>query len=287
LIEKSEYSFIGKLYQSILQVSIYKSMVCANQELVSVKPNLDICATEELDIRVNHRIRFSIITDLTLLNPDALSRLKKFPLALVKIVQSINESLRNNPGFDDLGKKKYIDKDDIYRYILKPNIDGLRINPDFSCVMIKKQQRDDVFILSLLQKLIDSIKFVILIINKNKLTKYIYVVEKVLFETQVVYSNLKNSNYTDLLLFCLTQKSKIEEIESNILHDNETDNFCRYLMTVYNNILNIISELRIENDGTYDPSSNCSSNISRQTVLSTSVIARDGIRGANISDYIK
>lgn len=284
-IQKSEYPFIGKLYQSIIQVSIYRSMTCASQELVNVKSNLDVCSVEDLDIRVNHRIRFSIVTDLNLLNPAALNRLKRFPLALVKIIKSINEGLRNNPGFNDLGKKKYIDKDDIYRYILKPDANSIRINPDFSCIMIKKQPRNDSYILDLLEKLIVSEILLNEAITVAQLNNYIQVLNKVLLETKVVYATLKDSNYTDLLMVMLTQKVRIQEQGAKLLMQNESPSIYKKLMTVFYDINKIIDELKLSNDGISVSSDNCSNIKNTQTVMSTSIIARDGIRGASISDY--
>jgi hypothetical protein len=286
-IEKSEYPYIGKLYQSILQVTIYRSMSCASQELVQVKPNLDICSVTDLDIRVNNRIRFSVITDLTLLNQDALNRLKKFPLALVKIIQSINEALRNNPGFDDLGKKKYIDKDDIFKYIIKPNPSGIRVNPDFSYLLIAKQTRDDTHLLSLLDKLIADIKILLAIIKTNNLVNYAYQTNKLLLDTQALKISLKDINYTDFLLKMYLLKAATEEIENLLILESVKVLLFRPLMNVYNDILNIINELQLENDGSYDPSITNRSHAGNQNVMQTSVTARDGIRGARIEDYKK
>ena len=286
-IEKSEYPFIGKLYQSILQVSIYRSMTCAQQEMVVVKPNLDICSTIDLDMRVNHRVRFSIITDLTLLNPDALNRLKRFPLALVKIIQSINEGLRNNPGFNDLGKKKYIDKDDIFNYILKPNINGIRINPDFSCIMIKRQKRNDGYLLQLLRRLIVDVVETGSIVKNNKLTQFYKYTDKLIFESKEIEANLSINNYTDLLLKMLTVKARVDEFISFIVTEEEKNLIFRIMMSVLSDVLTIIGELQLENDGSYDPLANCATNIGRNTIMNTSVIARDGVRGARIEDYVK
>lgn len=286
-IEKSEYPYIGKLYQSILQISIYRSTTCAQQEIVLVKSNLDVCSTIDLDIKVNHRIRFSIITDLNLLNPEALNRLKKFPKALVKIINSINEALRNNPGFNDLGKKKYINKDDIFNYILKPNVNSIRINPDFGYLLISKQKRNDVYLLSLIQILISDTIKLLSAINFNNLIIYKYSTEKILNESKQVEVNMKNINYTNLLLKMLELKAVAEDIISRMVLINDKKILNSLVLTVLSDILNFIEELRLENDGTYDSSTDYNTRIGINKVMTTSVTARDGIRGAYISDYTK
>lgn len=118
-LENSEWPYISKLYKSVLHVSLYRSMTLATSENVVVKSNLDICSLNDLNIRLNHRVRFSIVGNIQLLDQDALNRLKKYPKALVKILSSIDEALRNNPGFRDLANKGYISRDDLLKYINK------------------------------------------------------------------------------------------------------------------------------------------------------------------------
>lgn len=286
-IEKSEYPYMDKLYQSILQVSIYRSMNCAQQEMVQVTPTLDVRSNIDLDIRENNRIRFSIITDLTLLNPDALNRLKKFPLALVKIIQAINEGLRNNPGFDDLGRKKYINKDDIFNFILKPNPQGVLINPDFSCIMVKKQKRNDNYIKELLNRLIVDITIALGISQRNKMNEFISDINHLLMKSKTLLINLPKNNYTDILLELISLQATTESIIKMVDTDLEKDLIFRAMLTVLHDILNLIAELQLENDGSYDLSNECAKSIHRQTVMNTSVIARDGVRGARLEDYRK
>lgn len=230
---QSEWPFIYKTYQSILQVNIYRSMTLMSQEFCTVKSNLDICATNDLNIRQNHRVRFSVVCDLSLLNPDALARLKKFPKALVKILKAVNEGLRNNPGFDDLGNKKYVNKDDIFKFILKPNINSFNSDLDTRSI-ITCTKADNDYIKSLLN----------VILSKDPDNR----------EIKDIISTYKNCDYTNLLLRLLALTPR----------NGFIDNLIRILQTRF-----IVSN----------------NETSRKTVMTTHVIARDGVRTASVEEY--
>jgi hypothetical protein len=116
-IEQSERPFITRPYQSVLHLSLYRSMSLARDDSIILTPELDVFATTDLSVRQSHRIRFSIVADLTFLTREALERLKRYPKAFVKIIKAVHESLRNNPGFSDLSVKGMVTRDDIKRYI--------------------------------------------------------------------------------------------------------------------------------------------------------------------------
>lgn len=116
-IEAVEYKYLYKPYQSILNLSLYKFGNLVENGSFMVGSGLDVYSLTDLNLRDTHRIRFSIVADISYLRPASLMRLKNYPRAFVKIFSAVNESLANNPGFKDLGYKRQITKEDIDRHI--------------------------------------------------------------------------------------------------------------------------------------------------------------------------
>lgn len=278
-IQESEWPFLNKVYQSILHVSIYRSMVLANESLCEVKSNLDVCSKTDLDIRVNHRIRFSIIADITLINPTALNRLKKYPKALVKIIQSVNEGLRNNPGFKDLGNKNYIGRDDIFKYILNPtNKITSNFNINTSSLIDITKINNDKYLLTLLN---DLLKDIILIIESIKICNCTEALSPALvIQTDIndIIKTLNINDYDNLLFRLLLLKESF-----NALICFESSFQITALVSDTIKIINIIQRQ------TGDRASSIINNFKQQrfTVMTTNVIAKDGLRSANIKNVFK
>lgn len=131
-IRESEYPYIGRLYQSVIQIHLYKDdklfiyndgdytggeMAYYRDGGLICSPDLTISTRVDLNPRRTHRVRFSLVTDLALLQPEAFYRLKKYPKAFDKIMRAILEIFRDNPGDPRIGKKLY-----------QATIDELRIN---------------------------------------------------------------------------------------------------------------------------------------------------------------
>lgn len=126
-IEKSEYPYVNQLYKSIIHISLYRNQELTYHDNISCDNNLNIKAKDELNLRNNHRVRFSLVIDISLLTKEAIERLKKYPKAFVKIIQAINEIFRNIPDFNKLANyKKITDRDfnDIHRAITGIEYDG-------------------------------------------------------------------------------------------------------------------------------------------------------------------
>ncbi len=124
-IQQSEWPYLTKLYKSFFHVELYRSMKQASDSAITIDSNLNISSVDELDLRVNNRIRFSMVTNLNMIRPEAFDRLRKFPKAFVKIVSAISDSIRNFPGFNDLGSKPIVTKQDfsvVYRAITGANL---------------------------------------------------------------------------------------------------------------------------------------------------------------------
>lgn len=107
-IIQSERPYIVQMYKSILNLDIYRNNQLSDRRNLELDINLNLKSKNELNLRHEHRVRFSITVDLTLLDIDAIRRLRKYPKAFVKIIAAMNELLRHNPDFNNLGNEKYI-----------------------------------------------------------------------------------------------------------------------------------------------------------------------------------
>lgn len=119
-IKQSETPYITKLYGSIIHVSLYRNGNLTSPETLMIDELLNIKATQDLDLRNTHRVVFSLINDLTYLKSPAIARLMKYPKAFVKIVQAINELLRDHPKLSALGTKRELTQADfngVYRFL--------------------------------------------------------------------------------------------------------------------------------------------------------------------------
>lgn len=85
-----EYPFLARPYKSIFHVSLYRSMGLMSHQDIVVDQGLNVRSLYDLDLRVNHRVRFSIVHDLTLLDPQSLVRLKQYPKVLDMVMRSID-----------------------------------------------------------------------------------------------------------------------------------------------------------------------------------------------------
>lgn len=66
-IKEVEYPYIGSLYQSPFHVTLYRDKFLAREDSLVCDSNLNIKATKDLDLRRQHRVRFSIVDNLTIL----------------------------------------------------------------------------------------------------------------------------------------------------------------------------------------------------------------------------
>ena len=89
-IQATEYSWITKPLYSIIQCSLYRGMDLLSYTLTTSNSALDIRSTENLPIRINNRMRLSIVNDLGMLSDAALARLKASPIAARKLLTAIS-----------------------------------------------------------------------------------------------------------------------------------------------------------------------------------------------------
>ena len=98
-IKRKEYKFMTKLYKSIFQVNLYRGMELSNNNDLEIDSALNVYSKVPLDMRVNHRIRFSIVADLSLLDKDSLDRIKDESIVKDKIIDALDDG-KNKPGSD-------------------------------------------------------------------------------------------------------------------------------------------------------------------------------------------
>lgn len=112
-IRESEYKYMGNYYQSVVGVSLYRDNYLSSPGTLLCDKDLNVKAAKtDLNLRRVHRVRFHIVTDLTMVSRAAIDRLLKYPKALVKIIGSINEILRSVPDFNNFSHKSYLSLDD-------------------------------------------------------------------------------------------------------------------------------------------------------------------------------
>lgn len=100
-ILESEYPYICSQYASILQINLYRNEYLAVHNTVKCDSTGNIVAKDKLDLRNQHRIRFSFVTDLSLLTKEALERLAKYPNVLILLINElINLGLFNRTNRD-------------------------------------------------------------------------------------------------------------------------------------------------------------------------------------------
>lgn len=92
-ILKSEYPYIGKFYRSIIQINLYQHEQMAMSGSLSCDENGTVKSLEQLSVINNNRVRLSLVYDLSLLDKDALDRLRDYPQAFIKIIGALNGGL--------------------------------------------------------------------------------------------------------------------------------------------------------------------------------------------------
>lgn len=102
-IKEVEYPYITKLYKSVISLDLYRNEKLAITDSLVCDNLLNIKSKTDLDLRKQHRVRISLVTDLTMLDQQAINRLMKYPKAFVKIIGSMNDILRNRSDFNKLG----------------------------------------------------------------------------------------------------------------------------------------------------------------------------------------
>jgi hypothetical protein len=107
-IRTVEYPYVTKPFKSLFQFTLHKNENACSGSHLECLPDLTIRSTVPLDPRINHRIRFSIATDLSMVDMAAMQRLKMSPVAFVKTIASMNEMIARHPKFQKLSDQPEI-----------------------------------------------------------------------------------------------------------------------------------------------------------------------------------
>lgn len=103
-LREVEYPWLNKPYESFFAVNLFREQDLVHSSTIEVDDQLNIFCNEDMSVRKNYRVRFSIVVDPSLLPLSAFERLYKYPKVIAKLVAAINEALRYNIDFQDLLK---------------------------------------------------------------------------------------------------------------------------------------------------------------------------------------
>jgi len=113
-LRSGERVWINKSYQSILQLDLYKGRdLVADGQLV-VDAQLNVSSTVDLDLTQVYHVRLSLVTNITYLRAEAITRLQNNPAAALQIVTGINAAIQGLTSTRaDIGKRTMSDLDAI------------------------------------------------------------------------------------------------------------------------------------------------------------------------------
>lgn len=103
-IKEVEYPYLSRLYHSPFHITLYRDGYLGREDSLICDSNLNVLATKDLDLRRQHRIRFSIVDNLTILKKEFFERVRDYPKVLLKYLTAVYDVLRLHPDFVDLSK---------------------------------------------------------------------------------------------------------------------------------------------------------------------------------------
>lgn len=130
-IKAVEYPYITKTYRSILQLHLYRGDYLAGNDAITCDTNGNVEIVDTPNLRVEHRLRLSIVMDTSLLDRESLERLRKHPKVLVKIITAMNESLKDHPTLINMIHRNYVTEHDLrefFRFLQGVQYNGYRGN---------------------------------------------------------------------------------------------------------------------------------------------------------------
>ena len=124
MMQDKEFDFMTKPYQSLFQFSLYRWQHLTDDRRIFIDSNLKLYSRDDLDIRKNHYVRFSLVNNLNVLPVPALLRLRRHPKAMIKLFQALR-----------------VTKGDLMRLVRK--VDFLKYFPDLPDVGYSRKDIDD------------------------------------------------------------------------------------------------------------------------------------------------
>lgn len=88
---KGEWPYIAHIGRSIFYLNLYEGDTSTGMDKITMNENLLLRSVDELNLREINRLHFGIITDLSMLDADALDRLRAFPGALAVILATLDK----------------------------------------------------------------------------------------------------------------------------------------------------------------------------------------------------
>lgn len=116
--EEVEYTYLCKPYQSLFNLSLYSGDALLDYTKLNCSSELIVSYDTQLSLRNNHRVRMSVVTDLTLINKAAFERIFNYDPDLLKSYFDIVNKYTGS----DLVNTDYINA--IYKVIM-----GKPLNP--------------------------------------------------------------------------------------------------------------------------------------------------------------
>jgi len=105
-LSKEEYPFLGRDFQSIFSLNLYRNGYMTSTGTISVDTNLNIFSKSDLSLREQYRVRLGLVTDLSYLPLAALRRLRKYPLVVQKLIPAFNSALSDMGSHPDINKNQ-------------------------------------------------------------------------------------------------------------------------------------------------------------------------------------
>lgn len=90
---REEAPYLNKVNASVLNISLYSNENLQTPESVEVRTDLSVHAMKPLSLRNYYHVRLGICADFSSLLPDALERVRKHGVALIRILNAIDPEL--------------------------------------------------------------------------------------------------------------------------------------------------------------------------------------------------
>lgn len=102
----SEWPYMCTPYKSIMLLSLYRGTHLTFHDDIKMNAQGVVMSTNTAltSKRINHRVRFGLVVDLSLIDPDFWRRLDLFPKAKEKLIKAVEKGLKDYPGYKDLLK---------------------------------------------------------------------------------------------------------------------------------------------------------------------------------------
>lgn len=91
---EKEWPYMTQPFQSIFNVSLYRSDRLQLPDKISIDANLDMTTTFDMDLRQTYHVRISLVSNLRLIPRAALDRLRDCAPCLIKLLDAIDPTLK-------------------------------------------------------------------------------------------------------------------------------------------------------------------------------------------------